>query len=148
MVNIGDTVLATIRTFVPSSAAFFDQAAGLQSRLQQAGFRVLRVDDSGISWFNNYRYGDLLVTLQPQSSAYGNANDVASIVAGAAYAAGYGGAESFSGNVIAQAGRASDEYKDNLDRQRPPDNSNPLGMSASTIALIGFAVVTLFVLKK
>ncbi len=88
MVNIGDTVLVTIRTFEGAFALFENNRNYLQQRLQTAGFRVLSIDDSGLSWTGFD--GDLLVAVQPLTSAYALPEDVGSIVRGAAETAGYG----------------------------------------------------------
>lgn len=88
MVNIGDTVLVTIRSFEGALALFENNRNYLQQRLQTAGFRVLSIDDSGLSWTGFD--GDLLVAVQPLTSAYALPEDVGSIVRGAAETAGYG----------------------------------------------------------
>lgn len=122
MVNIGDIVLATIRTWEPSREYFYNNVSALQGRLQQAGFRVLRIDDSGLG----FNYGDLLVTVIPLQSAYGSANDVASIVAGAAEAVGYGNVSEFHGQVISQSGYEQNLKSPNL--QSPKSIFQHLGL--------------------
>jgi hypothetical protein len=102
MVNIGDTVLVTVRTWEPAAQWFYNNTALLQNRLQIAGFAVDAMDDSGMS-LAGASYGDLLVTVRPLASAYANANDIASVVAGAAEAVGYGSVQSYSGQVMGYA---------------------------------------------
>jgi hypothetical protein len=137
MVNIGDTVLVTIRTFEAVVALFENNRSYLQQRLQTAGFRVLSIDDSALGWTGFD--GDLLVAVQPLTSAYAQPEDVGSIVRGAAETAGYGQAgfrpELVSAQVVAVANpngqggpQASNEYEKNLRRELVgPGPSNPDG---------------------
>jgi hypothetical protein len=137
MVNIGDTVLVTIRSFEATLALFENNRSYLQQRLQTAGFRVLSIDDSGLSWTGSY--GDLLVAVQPLTSAYALPEDIGSIVRGAAETAGYGGLgnppELVSAQVVAVANangqggpQTSNEYENNLRRGLVgPGPANPNG---------------------
>jgi hypothetical protein len=130
MVNIGDTVLVTIRSFEPALALFENNRNYLQQRLQTAGFRVLSIDDSGLGWTGSY--GELLVAVQPLTSAYALPEDVGSIVRGAAETAGYGGLgnrpELVSAHVV-DSPLTNTDYENNLRRpldtgRTPPDGSN------------------------
>jgi hypothetical protein len=152
MVNIGDTVLVTVRTWVPSIGLFYDEAGALQQRLQAAGFRVLNIDDSGLSSIDNFSYSELLVTVQPLTSAYARAEDIGSIVAGATEPAGYGGVDGYSAVVIA----SDTGYEDNLEKRRPKDpNEKSLwdqladlfGISTTTLEIAGVVVAGIVVLS-
>jgi hypothetical protein len=151
MVNVGDTVLVTIRSFEAAVALFENNRSYLQQRLQTAGFRVLSIDDSGLSWTGSY--GDLLVAVQPLTSAYALPEDIGSIVRGAAETAGYGGLgnrpELVSAQVVAFANpngqdgpQTSTEYENNL-RRGPvgPGPSNPDGNSDWLIWAVGAVAV-------
>jgi hypothetical protein len=100
MINIGDIIAVTLM----ADSAFFgssDNAGQLQTKLQQLGFRVVNFNDSGLNTWSGLP-GQLLVTVQPLVSAYRNQSDVASIVAGAAYDAGYYITD-YSSQVVQQA---------------------------------------------
>lgn len=93
IVRRGDTVLVT---FYANPAYQLDPFAhpdvDLQSRLQTAGFQVLKIDASALSGLLAILgggWGDVLVTVKPLTSDYSNAYDVASTVAGAASASGF-----------------------------------------------------------
>lgn len=146
MVNIGDTVLVTIPTFLPTG---FGAAQRLQNRLQQAGFQVIRVNDSGLPFLGVISgRGSLLVTVVPRTSSYSNVQDVASLVAGAAYAEGYDINAGANGQVVAFAGAGSQGYQ-NLQNQPPA--AAPFDFSSiptSWLVLGGATLAVLLFLKR
>ena len=96
MVNIGDTVLTQFyATFGFQLNPLAQPTSDLQTRLQTAGFKVLKIDATALSAVETGLTlgasggGTVLVTVQLVSSAYGSEQDVASVVAGAAYAVGF-----------------------------------------------------------
>jgi hypothetical protein len=96
MVNVGDTVLTQFNaSFGFQLNPFAQPTSDLQTRLQTVGFKVLKIDATALSAVETgitlgaSGGGTVLVSVQPVSSAYGSEQDVASVVAGAAYAVGF-----------------------------------------------------------
>lgn len=164
MVNIGDIVGVTFYArFGFQLDPIAQPTSDLQARLQQAGFRVVKIDATALSAVTTGLtlglggWGWVYVTLQPTSSAYGSPADVGSIVAGAAYAVGF--EVDFSqvqSSVIAVASGTQqpatvDQY---LNQQQAPDairRTDPLdelaktiGISKQTLILSGLAIGGLF----
>lgn len=151
MVNVGDTVLVTIPTFLTGVGTYGGARTALQQRLQQAGFQVLRIDDSALSFLGAFgSRGQLLITVIPTTSAYGNVQDVAGLVAGAAYSVGYDINAGAGGAVIAQAGVGSQNYQNLQNTPSPPedDNLSKLLTGIGTPLLIGGVVLVAIVLLK
>src|SRR5688500_6669422 len=69
-------------------------------RLNNSGFRVLNVDDSNLAVFSG---GSLRVRVQVLTDGYASEEDAASVVSGAASAAGYN-ATGFSGSLVSTGG--------------------------------------------
>jgi peptidoglycan hydrolase-like protein with peptidoglycan-binding domain len=88
-VNVGDTVLVIVLATVTNLNTRSSLKSALQARLQQAGFRVLAIDDNALAAWS-LSGGQVLVTVQPTTSAYAFPEDVGSIVRGAMEAVGYG----------------------------------------------------------
>lgn len=151
MVNRGDTVTVTIPTFLTGIGTYGGARTALQQRLQQVGFQVLRIDDSALSYLGALSArGQLLVTVIPTTSAYGSVQDVASLVAGAAYAVGYDIRAGAGGVVAAQAGAGSQSYQDLQNTPPPLEDNDMLKLltGIGTPLLIGGVVLLAIVLIK
>lgn len=146
MVNVGDTVLVTIPTYRTAS---FGALSALQGRLQQAGFNVLRIDDTALPWLGVLSgRGQLLITLVPTTSSYATVYDIASLVAGAAYAVGFDINAGTSGQVIALAGPGSQNYQNLQNTPNvAPDLKLP-SIPASWLIVGGVTFAVILFLKR
>lgn len=159
MIRRGDTVQVSIPTFLTGLNTYANARADLQRRLQQAGFSVLGIDDSALSYFGALgQRGPLIVTVVPTTADYANVNDVAGLVAGAAYSQGYDINAGQVGIVLAVAGTGSDDYRDLQVRPvvAPPpgapngitDLLSDLTSSPVALAVIAAAAVILVIAAK
>ena len=126
MVNVGDTILVTIPTYWPGllDIGLGDPTYALQTRLQQAGVEVVNINPGALSYWGDIgSRSDLLITVRPFSSAFGNVQDVSDLVAGVAYAVGFDINAGATGAIIGysslQQGQPSSSQYDNL--QKTPD---------------------------
>jgi len=169
MVNIGDTVEVTIPTYWPGffDIGFGDPTQALQNRLEQAGVGVESNNAGalhylGDSWLRSR--SNLVIVVRPFSSAYGTVQDVANLVAGAAYAEGFDINAGATGRILAyahpaQGSASSDQYdhlQDTPDRDPDADKSiwddiaKALGISTTTaqIGVIGLGALAVVVVMK
>lgn len=148
MVNIGDTVevVFSARDSYTDFRAYYDPFSELPQRLAAAGFRV--VDMSGPRGaFAGLTWGSYRVVVVPLTSAYGAAQDIAGIVAGAAEQIGLQvDNPNARGTVIAHGSgnlqpATTDEYVNNY---RDTDERNQgRGFLADVAASLGISETTL-----
>lgn len=168
MIHKGDTVLISIPTYWPGllTVGASDPNQTLQSRLQQAGLTVLKVDAGALPFIGGSlrARANLVVIVQPYSSDYANVQDVANLVAGAAYASGFDINAGASGQVVGYAnptaGQPSSGGYQQVQQAPPADpNANKsvfddiaqaFGVSKTTaeIGVIGAAAAIVLVLIK
>lgn len=157
VVRKGDTVLAVFNANAAYQLDPFAQPDRmLQTRLQTAGFQVIRIDASAISSLGSIfggGRGDVLVTVKPITSDYANAYDVASVVAGAASASGFNvDFTTVRGSIVARAqGQTLPGYEQvqndpNKTSQKDyvQEFADTLNMSKTTLGLAAAGVAALF----
>lgn|GEM_PF-5887622 len=168
MVNVGDSVVVTFnaRSSFTDFQPLQTPATALRARLEQAGLKVLSVDDSALGLWTSIEttfslgyagYGQIIVSVQPYSSAFGAVQDVAGLVAGAAQAIGLTvDFQSVSGRIVgyanptqgqpSSAGYQQNQTGDDTSKHRSflDDIADALGISKGTletIAVLGLVAV-------
>lgn len=166
MVEIGDSVTVTIPTYWPGflNIGFGDPTYALQQRLQQEGFEVTFTNAAALSYLLDYQRSNLIVAVIPRSSAYASVNDVASVVAGAAYDVGFdinaGATGQQTGWAHPQSGQPSTQQYQELQTREDADKdanksvwddiAKALGISTTTaqIGAVGLLALVAVVAIK
>jgi hypothetical protein len=157
IVRKGDTVLVQLNAALPYFAnPVADQIGTLRGRLQAAGFQVVAINAPAFTdaLVQNHSYYQIVVSVKPVGSDYGDPADVASIVAGATQAAGLTvDFNSVSGRIVQSAAPGStpptygEVQTQGSGRGFLDDLADALGVSKGTLTVGGLAIAAVFAIK-
>lgn len=158
VVRRGDVVLVEVKAAYPYfTNPLADIPGALRSRLASSGFQVISIDASALSGdvFTTHNWGALIVSVKPLVTDYGSPQDVASIVAGAAYASGFSvDFNVVSGRIVETAGAgALPGYTGNVQTVQATgggvfdDLASMLGTSKGTLQLGALALGAVLVIS-